>query len=153
MQIDFSMFTPEVIWFLIGVGLLLLELVVPGLILVFFGVGAWVTAAVLLVFDISLNSQLLIFILTSISSLLLLRQSIRKRYMDISIGSFSESLDNSFIGNKAVSLTTISPSKNGKVEFNGSQWEACSEQEIEPRMTVKIIGMKSIKLIVEPLNS
>ena len=59
--------------------------------------------------------------------------------------------DNGFIGSQAVSLTTIEPGKDGKVEFNGSQWEACSEVSIEPRMSVKIIGMKSIKLIVEPL--
>ena len=130
----------------------MLELVIPGLILVFFGVGAWITAAVLLVFDIPLSYQLLIFTLTSVSSLLMLRQSIQKKYMDVSIGSLGESPDNGFIGSKAVSLTAISPSQNGKVEFNGSQWEACSDQTIGPRMTVKIVGMESIKLIVEPLN-
>ena len=152
MELDFSLFTPEVIWFLIGVGLLLLELAVPGLIFVFFGIGAWITAAVLLAFDISLNVQLLIFSITSIGSLLLLRQSIRKRYMDMSLEGKSET-DNGFIGSQAVSLTPIEPGKDGKVEFNGSQWEACSEVAIEARMSVKIIGMKSIKLIVEPLIS
>ena len=48
MEIDGTLFTAEVIWFLIGVGLLLLELVAPGLIFVFFGIGAWITAAALL---------------------------------------------------------------------------------------------------------
>ena len=153
MEIDFSLFTDEVIWFLIGVGLLLLELVVPGLIFVFFGIGAWLTAAILLAVDLSLNMQLLIFSITSIGSLLSLRHSIRKRYMDISITGKNETIDNGFIGSQAVSLTSIEPGKDGKVEFNGSQWEACSEISIEPRMSVKIIGMKSIKLIVEPLKS
>ena len=152
MEIDGTLFTPEVIWFLIGVGLLLLELVAPGLIFVFFGVGAWVTAGALLGIDLSLNSQLLLFSITSVGSLLLLRKSIRKKYMDISINGV-EDADNGFIGSQAVSLTEIEPGKDGKVEFNGSQWEACSTSKIESRMAVTIVGMKSIKLIVEPLKS
>lgn len=152
MELDGTLFTPEVIWFLIGVGLLLLELVVPGLIFVFFGIGAWVTAAVLLGVDLSLNSQLLLFSLTSVGSLLLLRKSLRKKYMDVSINGVEET-DNGFIGSQAISLTEIEPGKDGKVEFNGSQWEACSTSKIESRMAVTIVGMKSIKLIVEPLKS
>ena len=79
MEIDGTLFTPEVIWFLIGVGLLLLELVAPGLIFVFFGIGAWITATALLGIDLSLNAQLLLFAATSLGSLLLLRRSIRKK--------------------------------------------------------------------------
>lgn len=151
MEIDLSLFTAEVVWFLIGVGLLLLELIIPGLILVFFGVGAWITALVLLGFDLSLNIQLLIFSSTSIGSLLLLRQSIRKRYMDVSIKGDNDS-DSGFIGSQAISLTSIEPGADGKVEFNGSQWAACANTNIAPRMAVRIIGMKSIKLIVEPIK-
>ena len=152
MELDLSLFTPEVIWFLIGVGLLLLELVIPGLIFVFFGVSAWVTAAVLLGIDISFNSQLLLFGITSVGSLLVLRESIRKKYMDVSINGV-EDADNGFIGSQAVSLTEIAPGKDGTVEFNGSQWTACSLEKIESRTVVVITGMKSIKLIVEPLKS
>lgn len=152
MDLDVSLFTAEVIWFLIGVGLLLLELVIPGLILMFFGIGAWVTAAILLGVDLSLNSQLLIFSFTSVASLLLLRRNLRKRYMDATVEGLGDS-DNSFVGSHAVTLTAIAPGKDGKVEFNGSQWAACANSEIEPRIAVKIVGMKSIKLIVEPLNA
>ena len=66
---------------------------------------------------------------------------------------FELKYENSFIGNQAISLTEISPGKDGKVEFNGSLWEACSTAFIEPRVAVTIVGMKSIKLIVEPLKS
>ena len=152
MELDSTLFTPEVIWFLIGVGLLLLELVVPGLILLFFGVGAWITAAVLLGVDLSFNNQLLIFVFTSVASLLLLRRSIKKRYTDSNMEGFGDS-DNGFIGSRAISLTAIGPANDGKVEFNGSQWEACSNENIEPRMAVRIIGIKSIKLIVELIKS
>ena len=41
--------TPEIIWFLVGLVLLILEFAMPGLIIGFFGVGAWVVAIVCLV--------------------------------------------------------------------------------------------------------
>jgi len=48
---------PAVIWFLIGLGLLLLELVLPGLVILFFGAGAWVTALACVLHDFNLNWQ------------------------------------------------------------------------------------------------
>jgi len=36
-------FNPTLIWFFIGLVLLIAEFSVPGVILVFFGIGAWVT--------------------------------------------------------------------------------------------------------------
>lgn len=36
----------EVIWFVIGLSLFLLEFIFPGLVLIFFGVGAWITAII-----------------------------------------------------------------------------------------------------------
>jgi len=35
---------PKLIWFLIGVGLLLLEFTAPGLVILFFGIGALITS-------------------------------------------------------------------------------------------------------------
>ena len=43
---------PELIWFLIGLVLLLMEFAIPGLVVLFFGIGAWVVAGVCLLTDI-----------------------------------------------------------------------------------------------------
>ena len=64
---------PAVIWFMVGLGLLLLELAIPGLVILFFGVGAWVTALVCALSDINLNLQILIFLIASLLRLVLLR--------------------------------------------------------------------------------
>ena len=40
---------PELVWFIAGLGLFLLELVLPGFVIFFFGIGAWVTALICLV--------------------------------------------------------------------------------------------------------
>ena len=71
---------PAVIWFLIGLGLLLLELVLPGLVILFFGTGAWVTALVCAIADIRLNVQILIFLVASLLGLVLLRKYLKNRF-------------------------------------------------------------------------
>ena len=61
-------------------------------------------------------------------------------------------LEDEFIGRKAIAITDILPERDGKVEYNGSHWEAASQQKIKAKDNVRIVGMKSIKLIVEPIN-
>ena len=67
---------PEVIWFIIGLALLISEFILPGVVIIFFGIGAWVTTIFILIFGISLNYQLVVFISTSLLSLALLRNFI-----------------------------------------------------------------------------
>ena len=57
---------PEIIWFFIGLLLALLEFGIPGLIILFFGIGAWVTALSCMLFDVGLNGQIIIFIISSL---------------------------------------------------------------------------------------
>ena len=73
---------PAVIWFLIGLGLLLLDLALPGLVILFFGTGAWVTALVCALADISLNVQILIFLVASLLGLVLLRKYLKNRFFN-----------------------------------------------------------------------
>ena len=42
--------TPELIWFLIGLVLIILEFGIPGVVTVFFGIGAWLVSFVMFVF-------------------------------------------------------------------------------------------------------
>jgi len=65
---------PEFIWAMVGLILLLLEFALPGLIIFFFGVGAWIVAATCFFVDIGINAQLSIFITSSVVLLIALRQ-------------------------------------------------------------------------------
>lgn len=140
----------EVIWFLIGLALILLELAMPGLVLIFFGVGAWVTALVCLAFNIDINTQLFIFLGSSLLSLALLRKALRKRYMDRK--SPDEDLEDEYIGHTAIALNSFTAGQNGKVSFKGSSWNAESNQPVTEGQLLKITGYKSIKLFVEPIG-
>jgi len=143
---------PELIWFLIGLVLLLLEFVMPGLIIAFFGVGACIVAIVCLLIDISLNTQLLIFIVSSVLSLLLLRRWVKGVFMGhiVSKQDMRENLEE-FMGQKAVVKERIVPKTGGKVEFRGTDWAAEADVEIAEGTAVEIIGKDNITLKVKVL--
>ena len=117
---------PAVIWFLVGLGLLLLELALPGLVILFFGAGAWVTALVCAFTDINLNWQILIFLVASLLGLVLLRKYLKRRFFGRTDKEIDDQLEE-FIGRKAKAVNDFK-NGSGKVEFKGTQWTAnCSE--------------------------
>ena len=73
---------PEIFWFILGLGLFLLELVMPGFIIFFFGLGAWITALVCLIGNPGTNLQIIIFALSSAVLLIALRRIIQKKYLN-----------------------------------------------------------------------
>lgn len=145
---------PAVLWFLTGLVLLLLELALPGLIVMFFGAGAWVAALACMFFDIGVNTQLFIFLLSSVLSLLLLRRWALKRFSDkqSSEKTGSGNIEEDYIGKTAVTLQTLLPGQAGKVDFRGTVWDAVCARPVEEGQEVRITGYKSIQLIVEPIN-
>jgi inner membrane protein len=143
---------PEMIWFIIGLVLFLLELVVPGFVIFFFGVGAWVTALVCLIADPGINLQALIFVVVSVLALVGLRKMITKKFF-YSKDNRSEAVEDEFTGKEAIAITDFGSDKKGKVEFKGTNWTAESGSEIKAGQTVIIIEKESFKLIVEPKNN
>ncbi len=66
-------FDPVLIWFLAGLALILAEFMIPGVILIFFGVGAWMTAVTAwLGITPGWTSQLLTFAISSVVMLQLM---------------------------------------------------------------------------------
>lgn len=146
-----TFYNAAVVWFIIGFVLFLLEFVVPGLILFFFAIGAWVVGILSLFIDLSINLQLLIFIATSILTILLLRKSLKKVMWNRK--SYSSTLEDEFIGKSGDAETFIGPGRNGKIYFKGTSWDARSQDTIEPGEKVIIIGNDSIVLIIKSTKS
>lgn len=143
---------PEVLWFIAGLFMLAAELASPGFIIIFFGFGAWGVALVCLVFDLSFNAQLSVFLVLSLVLLFLLR----KKLSSVFTGNRQDVSDveaDDIIGEKAVVTAAISPVSGGKVEFRGTDWAADSEFEIKEGETVVVTGRKSIRLIVKPFKN
>jgi inner membrane protein len=142
---------PELLWFLIGLVLFLLELVVPGFIIFFFGFGAWVTALICLIFHPGPNLQIIIFAITSLLSLLALRKMIQNKFFYSKSNSF-DTVEDEFTGKEGIALDDFGNGKKGKVEFKGTTWNAESDSEIKEGQAVIIMEKQSFNLFVEPKN-
>ena len=140
---------PELVWFLIGLVLFLLELVLPGFVIFFFGVGAWITALLCLIANPGINLQVIVFAVTSVLSLLLLRKMIQKRFF-YSKEELSKEVEDEFSGREAVAVNDFDPGKTGKVDFKGTSWKAESSSPILKGDRVIIKVKEDFKLIVEP---
>lgn len=143
---------PEFIWALIGLILLLMEFTVPGLIIFFFGVGAWVVAAVCLFTNISVNMQLVIFLVSSVLLLLALRKWIRSVFVGhvYSRQNAGEDL-HEFVGHKVLVKNAIIPPQTGSVELNGVDWKAQADCQIQSGQMVEIVRRDNLTVIVKPL--
>lgn len=142
---------PDLFWFFLGMAFFLLELLIPGFVIFFFGFGAWITALICFLFNPGLDLQIIIFSVTSILSLLLLRKMLTRRFFKEG-GDSPDTLGDEFIGKEAVALENISKGSKGRVEFKGAPWTARSNDDIKSGQVVEIIEKESINLIVKLKN-
>jgi membrane protein implicated in regulation of membrane protease activity len=139
---------PSLVWFLTGVGLLVLELIFPTLLTFFFGFGAWIVALTLYFMPLSMFNQLLLFLISSNICIWFLRSKMQTR-LGLGVNSLDD--EQGYIGEFVVVLEAIHPPLKGKVELNGTAWDASSDIPIEKGHTVQIVGQKSITFQVSPV--
>ena len=142
---------PEIVWFIIGLVLFCLELVIPGFVIFFFGLGAWVSALVCLAWSPGTNLQIIIFAVVSLLSLAALRRIMKKKFF-YSHGKESDDVEDEFTGKEAIAATDFAKDNTGKVDFKGTRWDAESSTHIKEGQRVIIIKKDSFKLLVEPNN-
>jgi inner membrane protein len=150
----FDTASAELLWFLVGLVLILSELMLPGFVIVFFGIGAWVTAALVATGILpGFNTQLIVFLIASILSLVLFRKK-GKKYFD---GDVSQAMKpgaafDDIRGQRAVVITPIVPNMpGGQVEFHGTPWSAEADTPVAKGQPVEIIEQKSLVLRVKPI--
>lgn len=140
-------------WFLLGMLLVLSELALPGFVVIFFGVGAWITALCAWIgIAGGFNSQLVIFLLSSVLSLFLFRKQSRGHFKGIVSGKLNDvsQLDN-VRGERVMVIEDIIPGKlPGKIEFHGTIWNAEADQEIKKGTTVEIVERNNLTMKVKP---
>ena len=130
-------------WFFLGFVLLLFETLIPGLVLVFFGIASWIVSFLLLLFPISIPIQIGIFIFFSCFLTFIFHKFFKK------ITKNEDELSQEFKGEKAVVSQKITPQKDGKIIFQGTEWVAESNEVLEKDVTVIIIDNQSIRFLVK----
>jgi len=144
--------SPQVIWFALGFILLIAEFIVPGFVVMFFGIGAWVVCGVTFLFDISINYQLVLFIVSSVLLLVLIRKYVRSLFSGLKTGvKLPNGVMDEYVGGTGTVHSEISINKPGKIEYKGSLWNAESDSDLSVGSRVLIIERKGLSLIVKPL--
>jgi len=133
----------SLIWFLIGVAFLIAEIGLSGFILIFFTAGCWIVALVTWLLEIELASQILLFIVSSLTLLFTLRKYSLKIFQGKTRDSVDDHYTDSKIGKTAIVTKTISPNMPGEIKAMGSFWRANAEEAIEEGQSVLIESQES----------
>lgn len=139
-------YNAAVMWFIAGFVFFVLEFVIPGLILFFFAVGAWIVAILSMFVELPINAQLLIFLGASLLTILFFRKYVKKI---IWTRKHSSEIEDEFVGKTGIAQTDIGPGRDGKIDFKGTIWDARSADSIEKGENAVIVGNDSILLIVK----
>ena len=136
------------IWFMVGTALFMLELFVPAFVLFFFAIGAWITVLANWLRPLSLEGQLIVFIVSSLISLTMLRGFVQKIFRGKSVGGDSDSVQIA-PGASAEVIDAIRPPAEGRIKFSGTTWRAASDEAIGEGEIVRIITQEGLLMRVQ----
>lgn len=142
---------PRVAWFLFGLFLLLGEVLLPGIVLMFFGLGAWAVVIFLTFAAFGLVFQIGVFIVASLACLLLFRARVATLFYSksLQLKNFSSSIHDDIVGQEVDVIEPIMPPHPGRVLLNGALWQAKAEEPIAAGSRVRILKQDVLLLTVK----
>jgi len=141
------------VWLGSGIFLMAIEFLVPGLVLVFVGLGALTVAlGMQLGYIDEIPQQFTTFFISSIIYLLTLRFLVLRFVPSVTIKANIDE-DEEVMGSIVEIVAEITSGEFGRVEHSGSSWQARAEgdQTILKGEQVKIIGRENITWIVQKI--
>ena len=143
------MHMPPLYWLYLGVALIVIEVMTPGLVSLFFGLAALTLALLTWLippFAGAAGWQWIVFSLLSVVYILLLRKSLKRVFNGDK--EVSDVANDEFNGKLAVVVEEVAPNRPGRVEFQGSTWTAESGAVLPKGAPVRICGKRNLTLKV-----
>jgi len=140
------------LWIYAGAGLVILELLVPGFILCFFGLAA----ATVGVFRFALGDaftltwQLAAFSAFSILYIVLLRHWLKGVFTGGKVETKTD-FDHESVGRIGKVTVAIEPPKAGRVELGDAEWTAVADAPIAAGTDVRVVSQDNLTMKVEVL--
>ena len=130
------------IWFLIGAVFIIAEFLIPTFIMFFFAIGAILVSAITAFSDITINTQITLFAIFSVSSLLLLRSYVKNIFRGTQfIGEDKYSHNSKDISDSiAIVSKPIIENGFGEIKYKGTFFKAQADLYIPKDQMVKVIG-------------
>lgn len=141
--------SPVIVWAIIGVLLIIVELMSVTFVFAFFGVGALIVSVTTWA-DVTpgLNSQLLVFAVSSILLMLAFRKTAKKLFFG------HHDVSPAYKGEKVKVVKAIPGGGEGAISYRGSEWIAFSESAgmIAEGTMVEIESLDGIRAKVTPIK-
>lgn len=135
--------------------MLFLELALPGFIFFFFGVAALITALVAWLTPLGIAWQLGVFIVSSVVSLMTLRDVIQTKFFKTKDIGEAEEPDEDVVlaapGDRAVVGVAIVPPAEGRINYSGTSWRATADEKIDEGEIVAVVHQDNLVIQVEKI--
>ena len=142
------------IWFFVGMGFFVCELLFPTLVVLFFGFGAW-AAALASLLGSSPAVDFAVFTVVSLVSLALLRTRIKSIFKGRAEQS-SGQVEHAMTGRQGTVTQAILPGMEGEISAGGSYWRAVADEPLQVGDVVRVLDAHSdnaLLLRVEPIHA
>ena len=145
---DLGSLDPQWVWLSIGLALAALEMVVPGVYLIWLALAALITAALTFVLDLGVVVQITNFIFLSLIVAFSAKRWLRDRPIE-GADPLMNDRQGRMIGETAV-VTQALEGGSGRVRYGDGEWSARGP-DLAVGVRVRITGAEGTKLVVEPV--
>ncbi len=142
-------FCAKWLWLYAGAALMLMEIMVPGFVIFFFGLAAATVGLLLFVVDLSATMQAALFSVVTILYLVTLRRVVKSVFL----GDSEKTADavSEYVGRVGSVVATIRPEVPGRILLGDAEWTAVATERLEPGTEVRVTAQRNLTLTVEKL--
>jgi inner membrane protein len=135
-------------WLIVGFVLCISELAVPAFVLIWLGLAALILGGLLLIFPLSLTTQLLIWAILSTALVFVWLRIFRSKDQTIRIGT-----SNAALGEIGLLVRDVMPFQSGEVLFQrplmgSDRWNCISDTKLNAGSRVRVVGVEGNMLKV-----
>jgi membrane protein implicated in regulation of membrane protease activity len=140
-------------WIFGGIFLSIMELFIPGIFVIFLGLGAIFTGALLLVTPLGLSTQILLWVFSS-GSIILIASQFLKNFFPSDSSIAESSVEDEYIGKTVLTVKRVEVgNRGGRVQLQGTEWDAIAlTHPIEVGEVAKIYDRDNLLLIIEKIE-
>ena len=138
------------LWIYVGAALMLLELIVPGFILCFFGLSAATVGALRFAFGeaFTLTWQLAAFSAFSVIYIFVLRRLLKRVFVGTTVETKTDFV-NDRVGSIGTLTSAITPPLTGRVMLGDAEWTAAADRPIAAGANVRVVAQQNLTMKVE----
>lgn len=137
------------VWIVSGILFMVVEFIIPGVFIVFVGIGAIFTGFLTLFFNFGFYLQIFVWILSSFSTVIIGAPFLKKIFPSQSM--YVPLKEDDSIGKIVKVVKDVNQTKNqGRIKYQGTEWNAvCKNGGIPASTYAKILARNNLTFLIE----